>query len=1447
MTAAKQLLNSKLLKSLIPVCDLDEVNFARLEANCVVEQLDAGTQLFAEGERDNNDFYLLGGQVLLNFSSGLEKSISANTIHARRPMAPGIPRSATATAKTPVTILRFDSSLLVELMNWADKGYEVSDLDGEDDNDWMTRFLQSKVFLKLPAQNIQALMMRMEEVTVRNGQIIIRQGDDDGYYYIIKRGHCRVTRRFNPHDNGVDLAELTIGAGFGEEAILSRNRRGATVTMLSNGSLMRLTRNDFTRLLVEPLIHEAPYEDVINNPDSVFLDVRSCDDFLEDGIVGSQNIAVAELRLNIDKLDRSKQYVICSNTGSRAAAAAFLLCQQGMEATVLKQGLQSLPAGVMRGNYGSVKGDDIPLVDNVVSFKKQPGPVQEPQSQSINSEKIMDDPRVQALFGRAKRRVQHEADRTRVAEEAREQAEAAVSRLECEAEQARLDAEEARRQVELAMQQSVEAARLEAKKEAAKLRDMELGAKQAEMEVAVQQAEEEARRAHEADAARKQAEQEIERLKQEMQIALTNAQEEARKSADAMRQHTAQEIEREKEAARLRAEALVIEQAEKNIAIRRAEENASRAQASEQARLQAEAEIERLRQEFEESRLLAEQQAQLMAEVARTEAEQKATGAVRREAEQEIERVRREAEQERQRLEALAVHAAEVARAEAISEAQLNADAEALRARQAEQARIEAEQEIARLQAEAEAARQQIQAQLTSEFTRSEIEHEVARLRAEELVSKQAEIEDVAHRAEAEALRARAAEEARDRAEAEILRLKEEVEAARNQSDEAGTSGRVSIQQAAAELALQQKQTEMESISRQVAEETVRARAAAQAKYDAEAEIQRLREEVAVATLQAQTQHEREAERAAEEVNAVQLRAMQLEQKEAEIDVAIKRASLDAQRASEAELAHKYACEEIERVRAEADIACLQAKEQGKADVAASEEKARHRIEQVALQVREEARRAESAEKARQQAEQEIQRLKAEAEVQRIKSEKLIRESVKAAKRQLDQKLIRQRAAIKARRTAEIERKQAEQEIEKSLRSRATARKNPPCNTVNSDPRTDALSNDIPLDADDSADQLSSGTDAAWVSDQVMWEATLGMREDKAVEKILAPGAQVTHSRAPVHNIAAHTPPSFGQSEASRAERAKYDFRDVNPYSNTQRVEKTFVRPTRGKLRKAVYVAIGCLVLSAAGYYWSLDAAKQGDMQVTVDGYFDEDSAIGGITGQVKDTISDLGRSAKDSMTSAVRNTGVASKMKPVVIGGDTTGADVAVAKPTAPARRANEKAGRGDAGDNSKAAMTLEQRIQKKRERSEGLLRGRLERDRQQSMAQQARQSAQQDNQSSSVLPVQSGAGETVPTVEQFAPVSESQELLPIPAAGSDVTFAIGSGDQTSLIDRVLEESAASVQSTNEPQETAQVNNEIPQPISQNDAQQVDEGTATPAEASVSADGQPVEQANVQ
>lgn len=1430
MSAAKQqLVDIKLLKTLIPLSDLDEISLGRLEGNYIVENLEAGTQLFAQGERDKRTYYLLAGQVTLHFISGLEKVLSAEMTHARRAIVPEKPRTATAIAKTPITVLSFESQMLDDLMSWNQHGYEVSDLDNENDNDWMSLFLQSKVFLKLPAQNIQALMMRMEEITVRAGQAIIRQGDDDGYYYILKRGRCRVTRRFSPQDDEVVIAELSVGSGFGEEAILTHNRRGATVTMIESGCLMRLSRNDFTRLLVEPLINTVKYEDVSNNPQVVFLDVRSYDDFVEDGISKSQNINIAELRPKIALLESNKRYVIVSNTGSRAAAATFLLCQQGIDAVVLEHGLSGLPADVQRGNASAPRGDEIPLVDNVVKFTKpaNTAPAAPTGPQVIDPEQAMQDPRVQAMFSKAKRRVQHEAQRAQMAEEARIKAEQEAQRLKQEAEQARLQVEEAQRQVELAAHQSAEAARLEVKKEAARLREMELGAKQAEMEEAVRQAEQEASRAHDAEMARRLAEEEINRLKQEMQQALEQAQEEAKKSAEAMRLMAEQQARKEREEAEQRAaeEARRAQQAEQEIArlkheaevtrrqleqqakiaadqarsaaeqdaarkqteelaraqkeaediLRRAEEEAARAHAAELARQQAEAEIERLRLEAQAAkqtadavRIAAEQEAARIRaeETAKKQHEmeqaaQKAAELARQQAEKEIEAIKRQAEQERLRLEEQAIRAAEMARTEAVNEAQLKADAEAQRALQAEQARLQAEQEIARLKAEAESARKQIEEQLSSEVARSEIEHEVARARAEELANKQAEIEDMAQKAEEDAQRARAAEEARLKAEAEIERLRLEVEAARKNVLHNATDNFDTRQDNSVVQVLEQKQHEMEEVARRAKAEAERALAAEKSRLDAQAEIERLREEVAVATLQAQAQLSRDAERAIAEEEAIRQRAAVLANKEAEIQAAIQRAEIENARASDAELAHQQALSEIERLRAtevahqqaleeidrlkaEAGMALVHAQQQVKANIAEAKEKAKMQVDMAALKVQAEKQRAEQAERARRAAEQEIARLKAEAEQQRLQSEQVIQESIKAAKRQLDKKLLKLRAAEKARKTMDKQRKTTDIDLSRKVKTDAPAQSNwkRPSNVVDGAPLVDILPDAVAADTGIENTESDFAEESAWVSDKVMWETTLGVRDDATVDKLIR--SREGQSQSSVHNI-----PQSQQSQEQtqqQLEKAKFTARDTNPYVNTQRLDEVFRKPVRNKFRKIALAVCVCISLGTAGYYWSLDDADKTAMDSTINNYLSKSPAIHDFTDNMKDKISDLSKKAKESINSINREpaTGMAGAQQDQVsepatstsVTGTTATSTTAVKNKESVVKVQDEPVTiKPEVVEPPKPALSIEERVKLKMEQSEKALKARIERKREREKAKE--EALQIQKQQSSTTPV--------------------------------------------------------------------------------------------------------------
>ncbi len=339
-------MDQELLKSLIPINSLTPNNFNELTANTTIENVPAGNRLFVQGERDWQTVYLLSGEVALSSSdTPLVRAVVGGTQAARYALAQLNPRQFTCVAKTPVTVARVDSRLLDRLLTWDQAtGYEVAEIDGSQDTDWMMSLLRSETFRKLPPANISALFARFSPVEAKAGQVIIRQDDPGEYYYLIKSGKADVLRRSDKTHKVTILAQLGEGDGFGEEALLSGAPRNATVVMATDGLLMRLERKDFNALLREPLVKWLTLDEAKARiqAGAGLLDVRLEDEYRSGSIKGSVNLPLYLLRLKSAGLDRKRHYIVFCQTGSRSCAAAFLLSRQGFDVSVLHGGLDGL-------------------------------------------------------------------------------------------------------------------------------------------------------------------------------------------------------------------------------------------------------------------------------------------------------------------------------------------------------------------------------------------------------------------------------------------------------------------------------------------------------------------------------------------------------------------------------------------------------------------------------------------------------------------------------------------------------------------------------------------------------------------------------------------------------------------------------------------------------------------------------------------------------------------------------------------------------------------------------------------------------------------------------------------------------------------------------------------------------------------------------------------------
>jgi CRP-like cAMP-binding protein len=345
-----------------------------------IEHLGIGANLFREGDIDNQTVYLLEGDVQLTSSDGkIDKIISHKDQEARFPLDDSQPRQASCSALMRVEVVRIDNSVLDYMMMWDQMAVseatpsptatqqttvaeqeEVRDtpqqpahtdtivmtepVSDDQDRSWIRKMRHIMAFKSMPPANIKQLIGRMESMHVHKGDTIVSQGEMGDYYYVLTDGEAKVTRT-------VELAMLEPGRSFGEEALLSGSKRNASVTMLTDGVVMRLSKDDFNELLKEPLLARvSPDEARLRIVKGAhWLDVRHAKEYHHSHLPNAINIPLHELRLRMDELDKSIPYICYCGTGRRSSAAAFLLVQKGFQASVLNGGVQVMAQDLKRG------------------------------------------------------------------------------------------------------------------------------------------------------------------------------------------------------------------------------------------------------------------------------------------------------------------------------------------------------------------------------------------------------------------------------------------------------------------------------------------------------------------------------------------------------------------------------------------------------------------------------------------------------------------------------------------------------------------------------------------------------------------------------------------------------------------------------------------------------------------------------------------------------------------------------------------------------------------------------------------------------------------------------------------------------------------------------------------------------------------------------------------
>ncbi len=202
----------------------------------------------------------------------------------------------------------------------------------------------SPLFKDVSIEFIQKLVGQATPVRAEEGDVIIREGEEGDFYYIVLDGMVTIVRRMNPGEDPKPVAVLAPGYSFGEEALISNAARNATAVMETDGMLLRIPKQAFVDYIMSSLVTWlTPIEAQKRvNAGAQWLDVRDATEHRRMHLPGALSAPLESLHLRLHDLDKGAEYVCYCQNGRRSATAAFVLRQAGHHVAVLQGGLNQL-------------------------------------------------------------------------------------------------------------------------------------------------------------------------------------------------------------------------------------------------------------------------------------------------------------------------------------------------------------------------------------------------------------------------------------------------------------------------------------------------------------------------------------------------------------------------------------------------------------------------------------------------------------------------------------------------------------------------------------------------------------------------------------------------------------------------------------------------------------------------------------------------------------------------------------------------------------------------------------------------------------------------------------------------------------------------------------------------------------------------------------------------
>ncbi|WP_370978492.1 cyclic nucleotide-binding domain-containing protein [Agaribacterium sp. ZY112] len=295
-----------------------------------------------QGQADS--IYLLSGTALVIDADGFEKNVGEQPL--LEPLGHHQHNLQRVVAQTDVCVLRLPNEALQQHLARSQlTDYMLSEPDllqsFDGDVELISTILSSNLFYKVPPINANCIIGKLQLKKVAAGERVIQQGDEGGGCYFIKSGEAQVLRSSEDAKAEQVVASISAGRCFGEDALIDKRPRNASVQFISEGELFYLDKQAFLSLFERVEAPEVAWP--ASQTDAlkyVLVDVRSDAEYSLGHLPKAANLPLSVMAMKKRLLNKQQAYLFYCESGVRSGAAAHFLSQQGYNVAALQGGLR---------------------------------------------------------------------------------------------------------------------------------------------------------------------------------------------------------------------------------------------------------------------------------------------------------------------------------------------------------------------------------------------------------------------------------------------------------------------------------------------------------------------------------------------------------------------------------------------------------------------------------------------------------------------------------------------------------------------------------------------------------------------------------------------------------------------------------------------------------------------------------------------------------------------------------------------------------------------------------------------------------------------------------------------------------------------------------------------------------------------------------------------------